>query len=202
MIRHIVVAVALAAALPAQANPGDSVVRRESRYVFSVRSGMAMCSTCTLDGPTSGYFNTVLGMRLTPGTRIGLGAGLTSASGTMIVPLFGSFKLNLFGKKNKVFAEANYGFALSPRHDIDETSWTQTVKTKSYFQPSIGYSVPYHDMKLGVMLGIQSLKMVTTTTYPGSWWGWGTNRQGTPNSSEFRYNVTRLVVGFSVGWRD
>jgi hypothetical protein len=186
------------------ATPADSLIRRESRYFFSVRSGMALCADCQFDGPSTGYFSTVHGIRMTPGSRLGIGVGVTTAAERMIIPMFGSLSIDLLGKKNKLFAEFNYGFARSPQGSIQAEGWTETVKVKSYWQPSIGYKIRYYDMRIGILAGIQSLKLKRTLTYP-SWgwgWGWGTTRPGTPNSTELTYNASRFVIGLSVGWRD
>ena len=187
----------------AQNIPADSVVKKEGRYYFSARSGMTLCMECEIDGPSTGYINIVQGIRLTPGSRLGIGVGLMSASQRVIMPLFGSFKFDLFGKKNKIFFETNYGIGIGVHgRTQDEQYWTETVKARSYFQPSLGYSIKYHDLKIGIHLGMQWLKMSSVMSYPS--WGWigDYQRGGTPNTTEFNYEVSRLMLGMSIGWRD
>jgi hypothetical protein len=186
-----------------QSIPTDSIVRKPGRYYFSARTGMTLCAECEVDGPTTGYINIVQGIRLTPGSRLGIGFGLMSASQRMILPLFGSFKFDLFGKKNKVFFETNYGIGTAIHGQTrEERYWTETVNARSYFQPSLGYSINYHDMKIGIHVGMQWLKMESVVSYPS--WGWINDfqRGGTPNTTEFKYEVARMMVGMSIGWRD
>jgi hypothetical protein len=203
MIRILTLLVLTTTIVAAQSTSPDSIVRKQGRYYFSARSGMTLCMECDIDGPTTGYINIVQGIRLTPGSRLGIGFGLMSASQRVIMPLFGSFKFDLFGKKNKVFFETNYGVgaALAGR-TVEEQYWTEAVKAKSYFQPSIGYSIKYHDMKIGIHVGMQWLRMESVMSYPS--WGWVPDYRssGTPNTTEFKYEVARMVMGMSIGWRD
>jgi hypothetical protein len=184
------------------ATPADSIPRRDNRYFFSVRSGMALCTDCRFDGPATGYFSTIHGIRMTPGSRLGVGLGVTTAAARVIIPMFGSLSIDLLGKKNKLFAEFNYGFARSLNGAIEQEGSTETVKVKSYWQPSIGYKIRYYDMRIGILAGIQSLKLKKTLTYPSWGGGWGIDRTGTPNSTELSYNASRFVIGLSIGWRD
>jgi hypothetical protein len=202
-MRLLTAIVLLLSAVTAEcATPADSVPRRASRYFFSVRSGMALCKDCALDGPATAYFSTIHGVRLTPGSHLGVGIGITTAAERVVVPLFGSLNINLFGKKNKLFAEFNYGAAPSTAASIREEGWTETVKVRSYWQPSIGYKIKYYDMRIGILIGLQAMKLTQTMTYPGWNGGWGIPRPATQNSTALNYNASRFVVGLSVGWRD
>jgi hypothetical protein len=201
-VRVLIIFLVTATLCSAQRMPADSIVKKEGRYFFSARAGMTLCGACDIDGPTTGYLNIVQGIRLTPGSRLGVGFGLMSASQRVVVPIFGHFKVDLFGKKNKLFVEANYGVGSAWAQTRDEQWWTETVKAKSYFQPSIGYSIKYHDLKIGILMGMQVLKMVSVLSYPSYGWIADYRRGGTPNTTEFKYDVSRVMVGMSIGWRD
>lgn len=192
--------------IAAAAGTDADTVARKSRYYFAVRSGMAMCSDCEFDGPATGYLTTIHGIHLTPATRVGLGIGLTAAGEHLLVPVFGSLSADLVGKdykkKNRLFVEFNYGIAGSPGKSPDIEGWTERVVPQAYIQPSIGYKIKYHDLNIGIMAGIQSVRLKRVFTSSSESWAWGMLRQGTPNSSELNYNVTRFTLGLSIGWRD
>jgi len=181
----------------------DSVVRKQSRYYFSARAGMTLCGECEIDGPTTGYINVVQGIRLSPGSRLGIGTGLMSASQRVIVPIFGSFKFDLGNKrKNRMFVETNLGSGAALGRNKADQYWSESIKVRSYFQPSIGYSIKYHDLKIGIMLGMQWLNMVSTMSYPSYGWIADYGMAGSPNTTEFKYNVSRMTMGLSIGWND
>jgi len=197
-----IVAVLIASRASAAADPGDSIAR-PSRYFFSVRSAALLCNDCSFDGNAVSLLSTVHGFNLNKFFGVGLGAGITSATSTWVAPVFGNFRLNMPGKKkNKLFIELNWGGAFIFGEEDPENGSLRT-KCKSYVQPSVGYAVNYHDLRIGVMVGLQSLNMLTRYDYPSYRYGFGgLIKQGTPNSTEYGYDVTRFMVGVSLGWRD
>lgn len=202
-MRYVSIPILLSVCLAyAEANPGDSLVANPSRYFYSFRSGMVFCSECRMDGLASGLLSTVHGIRLNKTFAVGIGVGVTLAGNTWLAPIVGHAKMNLFGKKNKVFVELNYGGALALFNYERSEYETRLTTCKTYFQPSIGYSIPYHDMRIGILVGIQALKLNTHYVYPGYNYSWGINRQGTPNTVDLAYQVSRMLIGLSIGFRD
>jgi hypothetical protein len=189
-------------------NPADSLPsRKSSRYYLSVRSAILPCTSCRMDGKISGLLSTVHGFKLNRTFGVGVGAGLTSAGDVWLAPVFGNLRMNMDWKKekkNKLFLEFNYGWGFSPTAEVAFPNGSQSTKCKRYFQPSIGYSIRYHDLRIGIMLGTQSVKMETRSEYQGYYYGYGIAdwRPSAPNVTEFEYVASRLLLGISIGWRE
>ena len=186
-------------------SPGDSITRKPSRYYFSVRSAILPCSTCNIDGKVIGLLSTVHGFKLNKTFGVGVGAGVTSSGNAWIVPVFGNFRMNMpvkKNRKNKMFFDLNYGWGLAPANYRETEFGSQSTTCRSYIQPSVGYSIGYHDMRIGIMLGSQAINMTTRSEYPGYSYGWGFTSTASPTVSEFKYAVTRMLVGISIGWKD
>jgi hypothetical protein len=188
----------------AATDPLDSIPAKQHRYFFSFRTAVLPCGYCEMDGKLTGLLSTVHGVRLNKTFSVGAGLGITTAGGLWITPVFGHLKMNLLGKnkKNKLFGELNYGWAFAGSSYFENEFMTETTSCRRYLQPSIGYSIHYHDMRIGVLVGVQAIKLNTRYEYGGYNDGWGFHRTATPTITDYQYEVSRLMVGLSVGWRD
>ena len=188
----------------AATDPTDSIPAKQPRYFFSFRTAILPCGDCQMDGKLTGLLSTVHGVRLNNTFSVGAGLGVTTAGGLWITPVFGHLKMNMFGKKkkNKLFAELNYGWAVAGSSYYENPGMTETTSCRRYLQPSIGYSIHYHDMRIGVLVGVQAIKLNTRYEYDGNSYTWGFDRTVQPTITDYKYEVSRLMVGLSVGWRD
>lgn len=196
-------------ATAANGNPPDSLIKKPSRYYLSFRSAILPCSTCEMDGKVVGLLTTVHGFKINETFGIGVGAGLTSAGNIWLVPVFGNLRINApreAHKRNRLFLDLNYGRGLAPTYREEfNYGGSQTTECRGYVQPSIGYSIAYYDIRIGIMIGLQSVKMTTKAEYPGYYysnWAFASSMVPTPNVTEFEYAAKRLMVGVSIGWRD
>lgn len=185
--------------------PSDSLPKKPSRYYGSIRSAVLPCRSCYQDGKVTGLVSTVHGIRLNRNFSTGVGAGLTSSGSMWIVPVFGNVRMSMYGKKtnrNSLFLDFNYGWGLAPSNVRRDEFGSQTTKSRNYFQPSVGYSVAYHDLRIGFMLGLQYVRTSTIYEYPGYGYTWGLIRQASTSTTVYDYSVGRMLLGISIGWLD
>src|SRR6218665_722584 len=88
-----------------QSVAADSTRKKTNNYFFVVQTGALLGDKVTFSS------STIHGIKLSKRLRAGAGIGFNSYEDAQALPLFGSMSLDLFGKKNTVFVQMDYGWA-------------------------------------------------------------------------------------------
>lgn len=168
-------------------------------YFFSLQSGALFGDQVTFSA------STIHGVKLGRKLRVGAGIGFDSFEDAQTMPLFGSASWDLFGKKNVVFVQMNYGWA--------PYAWTPALKD-SYgfkkinggetFSAMIGYRIKYGDVRLAMLVGYKHQEVKIYSEYPIYYYSFLSSIApgGYPtNSQTLSESMNRFAVSLSVGWR-
>ena len=173
-------------------------------YFFNFLSGALVGgSGINEEGMATFTFSTVHGVRIGKRLSAGAGLGFDSYLGWKAMPLFGSLSYDLFGKRNKVFVQLNYGTAWVSRimtgYEYGNTSHTGS----KMFNPSLGYKISSGNLRLYIQAGYKIQKINMYAVYPGYYSYANRLIAPTPNSSysntELSMNRAYFSIGF--GWK-
>ncbi len=177
----------------------DSLQTKKCAYFFSIQTGALFGDQVTFSS------STIHGVRLGKKLRLGAGVGFDSFEDAQTLPLFGSASWDLFGKKNVVFVQMNYGyapFAWSP--SLKDTYGFGEIKGGETFSAMLGYRISYGDIRLALLAGYrhQEVEMNYENIYyyyylssyilPGGYPG---------NAQTIDKSMNRFAVSLSMGWR-
>lgn len=182
-----------------QTGQADSLVsKRKTGYFFSVQTGAIIGDQVDLS------FSTIHGFRIGKKLRLGAGIGFDSFKDVQVAPVFGSASWDLFGKKNVVFVQANYGwvpFAWSPTqkdvYGFDKASGGEM------FSAMLGYRIAYGNARFAVMAGFRHQDVKTEYKYPYYFpTPWSSLYLPDTNSTQaFSRNMNRFALTLSAGWK-
>jgi hypothetical protein len=181
-------------------NP-DSIRNGRVEYYFQIQSGALVgCSNCS-NGKEIGFSgSTTHGVKLGRKLRIGAGVGLDSYYEWNIVPLFGSISWDLFGKKNALFAELNYGEALaSRRHQYFQEYGYAYSKGGQSYSFGLGYRIKYDRVRISCGIARKTQFMTSYYEYPTYYWNNNDYILGEPSNKKVNIEMNRLVVWIAVG---
>ncbi len=179
----------------------DSLQSKKMAYFFSLQTGALVGGD-----QVSFSSSTIHGVRIGKKLRVGAGVGFDSFEDTHVLPLFGSASWDLFGKKNAVFVQMNYGyapFAWSP--SLKDTYNFDKTKGGELFSAMLGYRIRYGDVRLALLAGYrhQEVEMQYTNPYyyyydfSSSYYPPG----GYGNTQTISKSSNRFAVSLSMGWR-
>lgn len=148
-------------------------------------------------------FSTVHGVRIGKRLSAGAGLGFDSYLGWIAMPLFGSLSYDLFGKKNKVFVQLNYGTALVNKVTTGYEYGNASNTGSRMFNPSLGYKIASGNLRLYIQAGYKMQKIDMYNVYPVYYSTSFRSIAPTPNSSysntELSMNRAYFSIGF--GWK-
>jgi len=179
----------------------DSVRKERFEYYFQIQSGALIgCSSFSQGKEISFSGATTHGVKVGRKLRVGAGVGLDSYYGWNTIPLFGSISWDLFGKKNAVFTEFNYGGALASwRHQyFPEYGYVQSAGGKMY-SAGLGYRVKYDRARISVGIARKTQIMTTYYEYPTYYWNNNDYLLGEPSKRTVKSELNRLVIWIAVG---
>jgi hypothetical protein len=185
----------------------DSAVRRERHYFNSIRSGMlAGCSTCAIPDRLAFSATTIHGIKVNENWSWGIGTGLSSYSGWQVMPFFLSTAVDLHPKKttakNRVFLEFNYGISKAWLGELKDLEYgLVSARGGRVVQPSIGYKVFYHDLRLYFTLGYSNQLVQKNYEYRNQAWVNGKIVELEPHRVEELKVYRRLSLQIGFGWK-
>jgi hypothetical protein len=186
----------------AQTIPSDSVARPKLiSYFFNVQSGpLVGCTDCKKVKNYSFSASTIHGLKIGEKLRAGVGLGFDTYRDWRVLPFFGSVSWDLFGKKNKVFTQLNYGWARAWNPYVEMFGYN-AVKGGQSFAAMMGYRIAYGDMRIALLAGWKS--QITTMSHEQPYYSW--LMANTVYESSFRQttksNLNRIAISLSVGWK-
>jgi hypothetical protein len=202
----IIIAVGLTDAL--HASP-DGVKKDSTRskpmlgYFFNVGvGGMIGCSNCSMTGKLVNFtLTTVHGIRIGDRLSVGAGVGFDQYENWKTMPLYGSASWDLFGRKNKVFVQMNYGYASGWINKAVEGYGYKKSSGGQFIYPAIGYSVHQGKLRINFTAGYkrQTVEADYNTFYP-LYQPWS-SQVPAPTSDSETINTTlrRAVFTMSIG---
>jgi hypothetical protein len=117
--------------------------------------------------------------------------------------VFGSASWDLFGKKNKVFVQMNYGYAGAwINKDMKDYGYKGSEGGKM-INPLLGYRIQSGNVRLLFSLGYKVQRVFSRFDYP-TYYAYPTYDKFAPlpaSTKEIRIDMNRFVVGMAVGWR-
>ncbi len=184
----------------------DSSARKNRvTYYFTFGMGTIIgCEQCHATGPTAGFtMSMVHGVRIGRKGSLGAGIGFDAYEHWKTLPMFGSASWDLFGKRNKVFVQLNYGYA---------GAWINKDAAKSYgytrseggkmINPLLGYRIQSGNLRMLFSVGYKFQRVFSDYDYP-TYYAYPTESFAPlpPNTREIRIDMNRLVVGMAIGWK-
>ncbi len=178
--------------------------KRKSHYYFNFLSGTLIGNSGINGEESATYsFTTTHGVRLGNRLSVGVGLGFDSYWGWKAMPVFGSLSYDLLGKKNRLFVQLNYGKSWVKKAESQYEYGTTTYNGGGMINPSLGYKIVYHDLRLYILAGFKMQKVNMYTEYPGYYSYANRLIAPTPNSSysntELSMNRAYFSIGF--GWK-
>lgn len=197
MRRVLIVGLMIGSLASFAATPGDSVRVKTFRHFFTIGSGMVFCTACDFGNKAVAAPWFTDGLEFKERHRLGAGVSYHSLGTANALPYFASISTDLFGKKNKVFFEFNYGGALM-RSTLKNVYGLQSVYSPVYIRSSLGYAWKYERTRFNLHLGYQYMKTITRYQY-GSGYYYGNSTYVPPSFDEVTWSASRFFFGISVG---
>jgi hypothetical protein len=177
-----------------------TVAKVPLRYFFNINSGMLFCNECKLEGSVLAAPSTTHGLEYGI-FRLGAGVGFNSIGDVRLVPYYGSISMNLFSQKRRqgVILEFNYGSARSwVTTSTDQFYYLTEARAKNFVQPSFGYGLYYHKMRIALTLGWQRLDITKKYQYSEGYYAADSTYY--PSSyTEISQRLNRFFVNLSLG---
>lgn len=176
-------------------------------YFFNVQVGSLIgCNNCGQGRDATFSAATTHGVTIGKKLRGGLGVGFDSYANWQTLPVFGSVSWDLIGNKNKsaLFIQLNYGWAHPwfVRNNLYNNYTTDPytgVAGGRMINPSIGYRLKYHDLKLSIGIGYKYQRIFYKTP---QYYVCPFCDVYVPNQNlEITQEINRLQLMMSVGWR-
>jgi hypothetical protein len=184
----------------------DSSVRKNSvAYYFSFGMGaMIGCEQCRATGKTASFTTSLVqGVRLGKKGSMGAGIGFDAYENWKTMPLFGSASWDLFGKRNKVFVQLDYGYAGAwINKDVQGYGYKKSEGGKMV-NPLLGYRIRSGNVRFLFSLGYKFQRVFsfynnpTVDIFPEFY----AYPNLAPSTREIRTDMNRFVVGMAIGWK-
>lgn len=179
----------------------DSIRKGTVEYYFQIQSGALIgCSSCNSGKEVSFSGATTHGLKIGRKLRVGAGVGFDSYYKWNTIPLFGSISWDLFGKKNVLFAEVNFGGALASWRNqyFTEYGYANSKGGKMY-SGGLGYRITYNRIRISAGVARKTQSMTSYYEYPTYYWNHNNYIVGEPSMKIVKSEMNRLVVWIAVG---
>ena len=177
----------------------STALKKRISYFFTLGMGpMIGCNQCQRTGKVASFAaSTVHGVRIGKRLFLGAGIGFDSYENWKTLPLFGSASWDLFGKKNKVSVQLDYGYSFAWINNAAKEYGYKRDRGGEIFNPSLGYRINYGAARLSFSIGYKFQRVFSYYEYPiyNSFlpvYG--------PNTRETRTDMNRIVLAMTVGW--
>jgi len=173
------------------------VATKKSGYFFLIQSGALFGDQVTFSA------STIHGVKLGKRLHVGAGIGFDSFEDAQTLPVFGSASWDLFGEKNVIFVQLNYGwapYAWSPA--LKDVYGFKKIDGGETFSAMIGYRIAYGDVRLAILAGYRHQDVKVYNEYLTYYYfNYAAPSGYTSNSQTLSESMNRFVVSMSVGWR-
>ena len=165
---------------------------------------MIGCEQCRATGKTASFTTSLVqGVRIGRKGSIGAGIGLDAYENWKTVPLFGSASWDLFGKRNKVFVQLDYGYAGAWINKDAQGYGYKKSEGGKMINPLLGYRIQSGNIRFSFSAGYKFQRVFSTYDYPTyniypMYYAYPTL---TPGTKEIRTDMNRFVVGMAIGWK-
>jgi hypothetical protein len=182
-----------------QLKPDSLSHRKRIAYYFSLQSGALMN-----EKQVTSSFATTHGVKIGNRLRVGGGVGFDSYEQWNTMPMTGNVSFDLFGKRNVVFTQFNYGWAKAWKISPQEYGLTDERGGRA-FSAMLGYRINYGDVRLALMAGYKYQRV--TSYYEYSIWSWAWGDPFAPKGSEststetIEQTMKRFAISLMVGWK-
>ena len=182
----------------------DSSLRKSKvTYYFTFGMGTMMgCEKCQATGPTASFTTSMVhGVRIGRKGSVGAGIGFDAYENWKTLPLFGSASWDLFGKRNKVFVQLNYGYA-SAWINKDATAYGyKRSEGGKMINPLLGYRIQSGNVRILFSVGYKFQRVFSSYDYPTSYATYDSFAPLPPSTKEIRMDMNRFVMGMAIGWK-
>lgn len=176
-------------------------------YFFNVQAGSLIgCNDCGKGRDVTFSVATTHGVTVGKKLRGGLGVGFDSYANWQTLPVFASLSLDLIGNrdKNALFIQLNYGwahpwFVRNNLYNYYTSDPYHGVYGGRMVNPSIGYRLKYHDLKLSFGVGYKYQRIFYRSD-PG-YCAWCDFYHTSYQNFDITQEINRLQLMMSVGWR-
>ena len=182
----------------------SSLKRSKVTYYFTFGMGaMIGCEQCHTTGKTASFTTSMVhGMRIGR-AAVGVGLGFDAYENWKTLPLFGSGSFDLFGKRNKVFVQLNYGYASAwVNKDVQAFGYKKSEGGKM-IHPLLGYRIQSGNARILFSAGYKFQRVLSTYDYP-TYYPYPTYDSFAPlppSTKEIRMDMNRFVISMAVGWK-
>jgi len=185
--------------------PSDSSARkRKVSYFFAFGMGaMIGCEQCHATGTNASFSTSVVqGVRIGKGS-MGAGIGLDVYESRKTLPLFGSASWDLFGKKNKVYVQLNYGYAGAWVNKDAKAYGFKSSEGGKMLNPFLGYRIQSGNVRMLFSVGYKFQRVFSRYEYPVYYANptYDSFALLPPSTKEIRMDMNRFVVAMAIGWR-
>ncbi|MBK5278171.1 MAG: hypothetical protein JJE09_04830 [Bacteroidia bacterium] len=177
---------------------------KNSHYFFNFLSGTLIGGSGIYDSEIATFsFSTTHGVRLGKRFGVGAGVGFDSYSSWKALPFFGTLSYDLLGKKNRLFAQLNYGVSHVKKVKSQYEYGSTTHEGGTMISPSLGYKIVYGDLRLYISVGYKSQKIFLHSEYPAYYSYAFSIRAPGPNSSfnDTALSLNRAYFSIGFGWK-
>lgn len=183
----------------------DDSLKKERKiiYFFNVQAGSLIgCNECKVGKEVTFSTSTLHGVQLGKRLRVGGGIGFDSYRDWQAIPFFGSVAFDLVGKKNKVFAQINYGWAKAWKPFEDNVYGFKEAKGGESYTMSLGYRIHYGAVRMAILLGYKLQRAEAKYEYPYFIYNNTLPPEILPGSSRtVSEKMNRFALSLSVGWK-
>jgi hypothetical protein len=199
----LILCVAIGLTVLSQDIKQDTLKKRKIEYYFQVQSGALIgCNSCSDGKQISFTGSTTHGIKIGRKLRVGGGVGLDSYFEWNTMPVFGSVSWDVFGKKNALFVELNYGGSLASwrPQNFQEYGYQKSDAGKVYSYV-LGYRIRYEKMRISVGVGHKTQLVTSYYEYPTYYWNNNNYVPGDASRRIVKNEMNRLMVYLAVGWK-
>jgi hypothetical protein len=177
-------------------------------YFFNLQMGSLIgCNDCGKGKDVTSSFATTHGVTVGKKWRGGVGTGFDSYTNWHTIPLYAMASWDLIGNKNRnaVYLQLAYGWAhpwfiRNGEYNYYTSDPFNSIKGGRMINPSIGYRLKYHDLKLSVGVGYKFQRIFYKSDQP-YYCGPACDFRGPSQNHEITQDFNRVQVMMSVGWK-
>lgn len=183
----------------------DSVQTPKVAYYGYLQTGALVgCKLCSGGQQITFTSAVVQGISIGKRLRLGVGAGFDSYYGWQVVPLFGSFEVDLirFHPKQAIVFHFQYGGATARLNDEFKRYGYSKVEAGRMVYPQLGYRFQYHDLTLGFIIGYKYQRLESSYEYPVYQPSFmGTSLLMDYNRTVLEQRISRFAATIQIGWK-
>ncbi len=186
----------------------ESINPKTVGYFFNLQMGPLIgCNDCGKGNDVTFSFATMHGVTIGKKWRGGVGAGFDSYTNWHTIPAYAMVSWDLIGNKNKnaVYLQFAYGWAhpwfiRNGEYNYYATDPFTSVRGGRMINPSIGYRLNYHDLKLSIGVGYK-FQRIFYKSRQYYYCGPACDLIGPYQNLEITQDFNRVQVMMSVGWK-